>query len=187
MVNNLATSLSFIANSTACRHLAMTPLLVQSQTRNPPTCFQFHRCRFHGIDRLVYDNRNIDRSVTLLRTIVGRMFGDCATSTIIVDNAFPSSSIRNRTNGTLVIGGDNRLHEFSGWERGYEAACDEFDLTDRDLILFANDTFDRHVHQGYLDTLDRTLLETKDVFSSSIGFCDDFPHIARLLDLTHRW
>ena len=34
-------------------HLAMTPLLVQSQMRNPPTCFQFHRCRFHGIDRLV--------------------------------------------------------------------------------------------------------------------------------------
>src|SRR5665647_682517 len=53
MVNNLATSPSFIANSTACRHLAMTPLLVQSQTRNPPTCFQFHRGRFHGIDRLV--------------------------------------------------------------------------------------------------------------------------------------
>src|SRR5674476_1294035 len=52
MVNNLATSPSFIANSTACRHLAITPLLVQSQTRNPPTCFQFHRCRFHGIDRL---------------------------------------------------------------------------------------------------------------------------------------
>src|SRR5450759_3194964 len=52
MVNNLATSPSFIANSTACRHLAITPLLVQSQTRNPPTCFQFHRGRFHGIDRL---------------------------------------------------------------------------------------------------------------------------------------
>src|SRR5450759_5239803 len=52
MVNNLATSPLFIANSTACRHLAMTPLLVQSQTRNPPTCFQFHRGRFHGIDRL---------------------------------------------------------------------------------------------------------------------------------------
>src|SRR3984957_18129976 len=30
----------------------MTPLLVQSQTRNPPTCFQFHQSRFHGIDRL---------------------------------------------------------------------------------------------------------------------------------------
>src|SRR5665811_1315522 len=57
MVNNLATSPSFIANSTACRHLAMTPLLVQSQTRNPPTCFQFHRGRFHGIDRLVSRSR----------------------------------------------------------------------------------------------------------------------------------
>jgi hypothetical protein len=31
----------------------MTPLLVQSQTRNPPTGFQFHQGRFHGIDRLV--------------------------------------------------------------------------------------------------------------------------------------
>ncbi|MEO6782217.1 MAG: hypothetical protein ABI407_13070, partial [Bradyrhizobium sp.] len=57
---------SFIANSTACRHLAMTPLLVHSQTRNPPTCFLFHRCRFHGIDRLaftacVFADCNIDQ------------------------------------------------------------------------------------------------------------------------------
>jgi hypothetical protein len=33
----------------------MKPLLVQSQTKNPPTRFQFHRCRFHGIDRLGRD------------------------------------------------------------------------------------------------------------------------------------
>src|SRR5258708_37508323 len=53
MAINRATSSSVIATSTACRHLAMTPLLVQSQTRNPPTYLQFHGCRFHGIDRLV--------------------------------------------------------------------------------------------------------------------------------------
>src|ERR1035437_2670356 len=67
MVNNLATSPSFIANSTACRHLAMTPLLVQSQTRNPPTCFQFHRGRFHGIDRLVVRKLPSDRPPDLDR------------------------------------------------------------------------------------------------------------------------
>src|SRR3979490_1328059 len=57
MVNKLAISSSFIATSIVCRHLAMTPLLVQSQTRNPPTCFQFHQCRFHGIGRLVNDEK----------------------------------------------------------------------------------------------------------------------------------
>jgi hypothetical protein len=137
---------------------------------------------------LVYDNRNIDRSVTLLRSVVARMFGDCTTSTIIVDNASGASSgFRNWTNGDLVISGDNRLHEFSGWERGYEVACDEFDLADSDLVLFANDTFARQAHRGYLNTLNRKLIENRDVCSSSIGFCDDFPRDAKLLGLTHRW
>jgi len=137
---------------------------------------------------LVYDNRDIDRSVILLRSIVERMFGDCGTSTIIVDNASSESgSFCKRTNGEYIISGDNRLHEFSGWERGYEVACDEFNLTDRDLVLFANDTFDRQAHLGYLDTLDRKLIANRDVRFSSIGYCDDLPRDAKLLDLTHRW
>jgi hypothetical protein len=137
---------------------------------------------------LVYDNRDIEGSLNLLRATTARLYGDCATSTVIVDNAsVASSGLRAWTNGDLVVAGDNRLHEFSGWERGYEVACDAFDLTDRDLVLFANDTFDRLAHRGYLDTLDRKLVENRDVCSSSVGFCDDFPGDARLLDLTYRW
>ncbi|WP_210253353.1 hypothetical protein, partial [Bradyrhizobium yuanmingense] len=46
-------SSSVIANSTACRHPAMKPLLVAPpQPRNPPTLNQFQR-RLLGIDRLV--------------------------------------------------------------------------------------------------------------------------------------
>ena len=137
---------------------------------------------------LVYANRNVDRSVGLLRSIVGRMFGNCSTPVIIVDNASHACSAdRSWTNGDLVISGDNRMHEFSGWERGYGIACDEFKLTNDDLILFANDTFDRQAHRGYLDALDRRLVENRNVRVSSIGYRDDLPRDARLLGLVHRW
>src|SRR5262249_7908026 len=44
---------SVIANSTACRHLAMLQLLVRSvQTGNPPRGRQFQDRSFHGIGRL---------------------------------------------------------------------------------------------------------------------------------------
>src|SRR5258708_37318361 len=72
MAINRATSSSVIATSTACRHLAMTPLLVQSQTRNPPTYLQFHGCRVHGIDRLVTGNSSMAKSSK-------RANGKCAT------------------------------------------------------------------------------------------------------------
>src|SRR5262249_47715072 len=51
---NFSISSSVIANSTACRHLAMLQLLVRSvQTRNPPRGRQFQDRSFHGIGRLV--------------------------------------------------------------------------------------------------------------------------------------
>ena len=114
--------------------------------------------------------------------------GASPASIVIVDNALVASSeVRTWANGCFLISGDNKLHEFSGWERGYDVACKEFQLGDSDLILFANDTFDRQAHLGYLDTLNRELVQNENMHRSSIGFCDDLPRDARLLELTHRW
>jgi len=137
---------------------------------------------------LVYANRDVGRNVSLLRSIIERMFGYCSASAVIVDNASSAcNACRSWTDGDLFVSGDNRLHEFSGWERGYSIANDEFKLKDDDLILFANDTFVRQAHLGYLDALDRKLIQNRDVAISSIGYCDDLPRKARLLDLVHRW
>lgn len=137
---------------------------------------------------LVYDNRDIDGGIALLTSIVQRTFGLCTVMTTVVDNMQTASDIGRRWHdGRLLVSGDNRLHEFSGWERGYAIACDAFDLTDSDLVLFANDTFARQAHQGYLDALGPQLVRGRDLRHASIGFCDDFPQETRLLDLPHRW
>ncbi len=135
-----------------------------------------------------YDNREIDRSVGLLRSIVAahvRRIAPCLLRSSTTFHRRPAISAVGR-GGQLMVGGDNRFHEFSGWEKGYAIACEEFALTDDDLILFANDTFNRQAGQlsGYAGSQSpRT--------QRRVGLVDrilrrSFPAKTRLLGLDHQ-
>lgn len=62
---------------------------------------------------------------------------------IIIDNALPTGTIEDYEGNTLY-GGDNSAHEFSGWEVGIRILETQVQLTDTDVLLFANDSFFRN-------------------------------------------
>lgn len=51
----------------------------------------------------------------------------------------------------------NAHWEFSGWQEGIDQLSSTHTINDEDLIVFANDTFCRHRHFGWLDELGFTL------------------------------
>ncbi len=137
---------------------------------------------------LIYGDQYLDSGLTNLKLVAERMFPEREKVTLVVDNVIRQSesySIDHQLTNR-VIGGDNRTHEFSGWDHGYKVACEEYALRDEDIILFANDTFHRRVGLSYLNELTPELLRGHSMTGSTVGYCEDFPRDVRLMGIKYR-
>lgn len=93
---------------------------------------------------------------------------------IIVDNAF-SSGERKSIAGLTVFGGDNRYHEFSGWEVGLELLERSCMPADNDVILIANDSFFRNYDPALQRNFKRRHMQLAAYNPCAIGVVDSFP------------
>ncbi len=108
---------------------------------------------------------------------------------ILIDNKRSNyySKLDDRTH---LISGDNTTLEFSGWDVGYKFIDDNFNLNVNDIIIFANDTFDKRNYSDggreYLKYFDKKYLE-KIIFSNlAIGYMDDFPKTVNLMGIEYK-
>lgn len=126
---------------------------------------------------LVYGDKYLQDGLNELRKIVSRMFPSVGADYIVVDNAM-HLSFDERRSDYRIVGGDNSLWEFSGWDRGFAYAKDNDYITDGSVVFFANDTFYRRQYKdgtNFLDVFDAAILDGRDVRNSAIGYLDDFP------------
>lgn len=88
------------------------------------------------------------------------------------------------------IYGDNSCHEFSGWDVGFNFLKNKFKLEEKDLIVFANDTFHRRMYtdggSDYLNFFNAQLLHKINSNKFAIGYLDDFPNTVSLLDISYK-
>ena len=137
---------------------------------------------------LVYGDKYLASGMEQLTVIVSRMFPDSKVELVVVDNALNSSYCHNE-NGVMIIGGDNALWEFSGWDRGVDYVKKNFLLSSKTMMLFANDTFHRRAYkdsENFLDVFDMPILTGRNVLESAIGYLDDFPRDVSLCGIKYR-
>lgn len=113
----------------------------------------------HSPTYIVVDNRQTDRPIEHLK-------------------AFPG----------FVIGGDNSLWEFSGYERGYQFVRDYAGAQSDDLILIANDTLGRPAGRAWLAGRAWSKMKQRHLKNSFVGHIDGYPQAARIHAYTFdRW
>lgn len=108
------------------------------------------RSNLRAVGLLVcYHEAYVDRAVRDFRRLLD---GVCTENLIVlVDNSPTSSFSRMAGDRTVVICGDNRVQEFSGWDRAIAYGADVLKLDDDCIVVVANDTFCNHHRFGSLD------------------------------------
>ena len=89
-----------------------------------------------------------------LNGIFSRRLGGVDRYTVVVDNALPRDFVE-ETGHRVVLGGDNRMHEFSGFDRGISFLGSR--IWDFDLVNLATSAF-KMLYTAYLDRFDMNLL-----------------------------
>ena len=126
---------------------------------------------------LVYGEEHASEGLEVLNKIAKRMFPGSSIRVVIIDNALPADYQKEKS-GNIVIGGENSMFEFSGWDRGVRYMLKNMGAGDSTLVFFANDTFHRRAYKDggdFLDVFDRAIVENRDFMNSAIGYLDDFP------------
>ena len=79
-----------------------------------------------------------DRAFAVLQQYLAPLAG-CRLTYLRVDNADESKPFTRIGKDTFLVGGDNRSHEFSGWQRGLDVLASQ--RCPYDLVLIVNDMF----------------------------------------------
>ena len=121
---------------------------------------------------LQYDAEKYPNAFTYLKKYL--KFITIDTEIIIIDNKVESKLHRILyKDGTIGIGGDNTLWEFSGWQRGIDY-LHENDI-DYDAILFVNDAFLAPGHNELIDIIsDESVLKCIKEDSMIGSLCDSY-------------
>jgi hypothetical protein len=112
-----------------------------------------------------------------LRTLFARQMPELDHDVLVVDNALPPSQAE-RTGKIEIIGGDNTVWEFSGWDRGVAyigARLDEYDY-----IHLATSAF-RQLYVAYLDRFDADMLGLVRGRAVALGHIDYFDNPVTLI------
>jgi len=131
---------------------------------------------------LIHTSSKLEAGLELISSITNSMSQNSPSLTpqyIIIDTA--ADRTYHSINHT-IIPGDNSCHEFSGWDTGVEHIKSNYLLNDNDLILFVNDSFYTSYGQQYLTLFANTLLPLTNKSNWALGYMDDFPKQAKILD-----
>lgn len=125
---------------------------------------------------LIYGDSNLKDGLLEIKKIINKMFDSYNSNFVVVDNSLSSSEQIN--DNEYLINGDNSYFDFSGWDKGYQFAIENFNITNETVFLFANDTFfQRNYSDGenFLDVFNKKIIENRDLTTSALGYIDDFP------------
>lgn len=98
-----------------------------------------------------YSEAYAERSLRELRRLLNAV--SVENYIVLVDNSPASVFSQLAGDRTVVIGGDNRVQEFSAWDRGIAYSADVLRLDGSCIVVVANDTFCNHHRFGRLDVL----------------------------------
>lgn len=131
-----------------------------------------------------YGETNLDSGLAHIERIVRRW--NAKLTYIAVENQWSSNVTMSAPMGSRVIAGDNSLREFSGYEKGFHALIQSRMLGATDIILFANDTFDRNYGSDYLDLFDWGFIENSLAQPGLVGWVDQYPELVEIFGHSHR-
>lgn len=101
---------------------------------------------------LVYSNECKQRAINSFVLYSKFIIGDDCSIVIVENNS--ASKYKYITKGSVThIKGDNRLSEFSGWQRGIDYISKNNVILKDDIFLFGNDTFNEHRFFSIIDSL----------------------------------
>jgi len=121
----------------------------------------------------------------LRRKVLERAFPGRDWDVLVVDNALEPSFSGRTAEGWELIGGDNSLLEFSGWEKGLARGADAWD--GQDPVLLVNDTFHRNYDVSYLERFGLEPVAAWAREPALIGHVDLYPREIRLFGLPLRF
>ena len=105
-------------------------------------------------------------------------FGGLSKSVLVVDNARPRAFRAQLSPDRVVVGGDNSLYEFSGWQTAI--ASEHKFIAEHDLVLLATEAFTKD-YVDYLDFFDEGAAEATLAGQLCIGHLDAYPEQVTLL------
>ena len=119
--------------------------LAVSEPRHPPRILTI--LARHGADTYPHAERDIEE-------IFRRRLPEIDRTTIVVDNALPSSHVEQRPTG-ILLGGDNSAREFSAFDRAIDFVGSS--IWSYDLVHFATSAF-KTLYVAYLERFDAGML-----------------------------
>lgn len=118
--------------------------------------------------------------------ILAPVFGGAPADMVVVDNALPPEQVSSTSEGFVLIGGDNRQREFSGWEKGL-AWLSQRDFAPGDAVILVNDTFHRNYDVGYLERFGQEPVPQWLAAGGLVGHVDLYPREITLFGLAMRF
>lgn len=138
---------------------------------------------------LIYGQAHLKSGLKSLESIMDKMFPGVSRTCLIVDNSVTHPTIQQISPDYWQLSGENSCWEFSGWDHGYQFANKHFGLGNRDVILYANDTFHRRAYSlggsSFLDEFNSDLVFGHDLTQEVIGYLDDFPKEVSLMGIRY--
>ncbi len=122
----------------------------------------------------------------LRERVLDPVFNGAAIDAVVVDNALPPEHVSCASEGFVLIGGDNRQREFSGWEKGL-AWLAHRDFAPGDAVILVNDTFHRNYDVGYLERFGREPVPQWLEAGGLVGHVDLYPREITLFGLAMRF
>jgi hypothetical protein len=126
----------------------------------------------HGADRYAGAIKDVEE-------MFSRQMPGIEQRIIVVDNALPGNHRQAMNDRMLLIGGNDRAREFSGWDCGIAAAGS--DLDDYDFVHLATAAF-RVLYIRYLDLIDSNLLRAIMGRAAALGHIDYYSEAVTLLN-----
>ncbi|EPR37196.1 hypothetical protein dsx2_1139 [Desulfovibrio sp. X2] len=122
----------------------------------------------------------------LRERVLARVLPGTGWRVTVVDNALPGDFHGRTPEGWALLGGDNSLKEFSGWEKALAVLDAGQSWQPAIPVLLVNDTFHRNYDTGYLDNLPHEPVADWLAEGSLVGHVDLYPREIELFGLPMR-
>lgn len=130
------------------------------------------------VTALCYGEEHVDGMLEVANQFVKKNFPHGKLKFIVVNNKLQEEGVTHKYGG-VYIKGDNSQHEFSGWQSGIEFINKNLYPSNRDVVVFVNDTVHRRSYTlGGDRYFDNYLIgEKNETFPDlwAAGYLDDFP------------
>jgi hypothetical protein len=128
---------------------------------------------------LQYDEQKSERVFPVLRQIIKRC-NQISFTLVHIDNLHSHTAwelVRTEPFEEYTVGGDNRCHEFSGWDKGWNLAREKIDEPFH-VVITANDALLNSKPTHELDCISNQLLDYVAQNEAVVGWVDTFSRVS---------